>query len=65
MQHINPPYCNTDKNRHTKKTEQKKVDWDVLLYATSKDTGNHSIWATHLASKELPTGKVMQNRGSW
>ena len=44
---------------------QKKVDWNALLYATSKAPGNHSRWSTRLAAKKLPTGKVMHNRWSW
>ena len=47
-----------------KKTDQKKVDWDTLSYATSKAPGNRS-WETRLAAKELTTGKVMHNQGSW
>ena len=46
-----PPDCNTGKNIHTKKMDQKKVDWDALSYATSKATCNRSIWVTHLEEK--------------
>ena len=47
-----------------KNTEHKKVDWDALSYATEKETGNFSIWATCLAEKELPTEQLMHIRGS-
>ena len=48
-----------------KNTEQKKVDWDAMSYEKSKGPGNRSRWATNLAEKKFPTGKVMHNQGSW
>ena len=48
-----------------KKTEQKKVDWDALSYATPKATCNLPRWETILAENKITTGKVMHNQGSW
>ena len=42
-----------------------QVEWDVLKPATQKPHSIQFRWASILASKELPTGKIMATRGSW
>ena len=46
-------------------TSHTRVDWESLKLATKKAPSRQLRWAAILAAKEIPTGKLMQMRGSW